>query len=166
MSYGIEGLSAPAWDVKKWIGDNGDSKNPVQLSDLGEGFKVIYCFQSWCPGCHSHGFPSLNKMVKELKDYPVKFVVVQTVFEGHEENGFNKLAEMQKKYDLRIPFGHDAGEDGLPDIMEKYRTGGTPWFIIINPDNKVIFNDFHINANSFIDALKGTNVKARKGPKL
>lgn len=160
MNYGIEGLSAPAWDVNSWIDGNGKSMKPVQLSDLGQGFKVIYCFQSWCPGCHSHGFPSLQKMVEELKDYPVRFAVIQTVFEGHEENGFNKLAETQKKYNLKIPFGHDSNEGRQPDIMKKYRTGGTPWFIVIDPDNKVIFNGFHINEDRFIEAIKNMKVKS------
>ncbi len=161
MSYGIEGQSAPNWDVKQWLDADGKSIKPLNLSDMGAGFKVIYCFQSWCPGCHSHGFPSLKKMISELGGYPIQFAVIQTVFEGHEQNGIDKLVETQKKYNLRVPFGHDMSKNGPPDIMKKYRTGGTPWFIIIDPENKVIFNDFHINEDSLIEAIKSLSVKKR-----
>lgn len=154
MDYGIQSLTAPEWDIKQWVGENGKPIEPVKLSDLGKGFKVIYCFQSWCPGCHKYGFPSLKKMVEELKDHPVKFAVIQTVFEGFDENGFDELLATQKKYDLKIPFGHDFNRNQVPDIMKKYKTGGTPWFIIIDQDNKVIFNDFHLNEDKFISAIK------------
>ena len=154
MPYGIVGQSAPSWDIAQWIGPDGQKIKSIELSKLGHGYKVIYCFQSWCPGCHSHGFPSLKKMVDGLEGEPVAFVVIQTVFEGHEQNGFEKVLETQKRYGLRIPFGHDSRKDESPDIMKKYRTGGTPWFIIIDPQNKVVYNGFHISADNAIATLK------------
>ena len=44
--------------------------------------------------------------------------------------------------------------------MKKYRTGGKPWFIVIDPDNKVIFNGFHINEDRFIEAIENMKVKS------
>jgi len=38
--------------------------------------------------------------------------------------------------------------------MYHYRTGGTPWFIFIDQDNKVIFNDFHLNDEKAIEYLQ------------
>ena len=103
---------APEFDVDHWIGANGNSIQPIKLSDYPDQFKVIYCFQSWCPGCHSQGFPSLKKMVDALIDNKkIMFLAVQTVFEGHQENTLDKIIETQKQYDLKIPFGHDPGDE-------------------------------------------------------
>ena len=57
----------------------------IKLADFEGKFKVIYCFQSWCPGCHSAGLPNLKKMVNALQDNDkVAFLAVQTVFEGFD----------------------------------------------------------------------------------
>lgn len=150
-------LGAPEFDVKKWIDVEGNSSDPIQLSDLKGKFKIVYCFQSWCPGCHSKGLPDLKLMVDALRDNQnIIFLAVQTVFEGFEENTFEKLRETQEKYDLKIPFGHDAGDDGksYSNIMRNYRTGGTPWFLFIDTRDNVVFSDFHLNPNAAIDFLK------------
>ena len=72
----------------------------------------------------------------------------------------NKIALIdevtQKQYQLKIPFGHDAGADGksISNVMKNYQTGGTPWFIFIDKLNNVIFSDFHLNPDAAIDYLK------------
>lgn len=76
------------------------------LADLGDGYKVIYCFQHWCPGCHSRGFPALKRLVDGLSDKGFGFAVVQTVFEGADQNTVEKLRETQLHYGLDLPFGH------------------------------------------------------------
>lgn len=98
---------APELRVPWWIDGEGRSMAPLKLSDLGDGFKVIFCFQHWCPGCHSHGFPTLQKLIKALGDRGFAFAAVQTVFEGAESNTFERLRETQLRYGLNIPFGHD-----------------------------------------------------------
>ena len=90
------------------------------------------------------GFPTLQKLTKAFKNVDrVKFFAVQTVFEGAEVNTFDKLLETQRKYDLPLPFGHDEASP-YPSVMKDYRTGGTPWYVIIDKNNKVIYNDYHI----------------------
>jgi peroxiredoxin len=54
-------IKAPEFNVKHWVDKNGESITPIQLADLKGKFKVLYCFQSWCPGCHSKGLPDLKK---------------------------------------------------------------------------------------------------------
>src|SRR3546814_9984590 len=73
---------------------------------------------------------------------------VQTVFEGVEVNTPDRLRHDQTKYGLRIPFGHDAiSPDGrYPTTMVNYRTGGTPWLVVIDPAGTVIENGFSIDA--------------------
>ena len=54
-------------------------------------------FQSWCPGCHSRGLPDLKKMVDALKEKDnISFLAIQTVFEGHKSNTYEKMVETPK----------------------------------------------------------------------
>ena len=150
-------VKASEFNVKQWIDANGNKTEQVKLSDFAGKFKVVYCFQSWCPGCHSKGLPDLKLMVDALKgNDKVVFLAVQTVFEGHDANTYEKIAETQEKYDLQIPFGHDAGDDGKSrsNIMTNYQTGGTPWFIFIDQNNNVVFADFHLNPLAAIEFFK------------
>lgn len=150
-------FKAPEFDVHQWIDAKGNKTGQIQLSDFKGKFKVLYCFQSWCPGCHSKGLPDLKKMVKALKDNNnIVFLAVQTVFEGFESNTYEKMVETQKQYELEIPFGHDAGKDGKShsNIMANYKTGGTPWFILIDKHDNVVFSDFHLNPDAAIQFLK------------
>ncbi len=145
---------APELRIDYWIDKNGKERAPLSLKDLGDGYKVIYCFQHWCPGCHSHGFPNLKYMIDNLPSDKVGFAVVQTVFEGAESNTVERVRETQEKYDLKIPFGHDHVPGGRPTIMDDYKTGGTPWFIIIDPDGYQVFGDFRLNAEELVRLLK------------
>lgn len=150
-------FNAPEFNVKDWVDANGNKTDQVILSDFKGKFKVVYCFQHWCPGCHSVGLPNLQKMVEALKgNNKVVFVAIQTVFEGYHENTFDKMLETQKKYKLEIPFGHDAGDDGKSrsNFMQNYQTGGTPWFVLIDQNDIIVFADFHLNVDAAINALK------------
>jgi len=77
-------------------------EKPLQLADLGDGYKIIYCFQHWCPGCHSRGFPTLKYLYDNLKDKGFSFAVIQTVFEGSEVNTFDNLRFKQEQYSLKV----------------------------------------------------------------
>ncbi len=150
-------LGASEFDVKQWIDAEGKAIDSIKLSGFKGKFKIVYCFQSWCPGCHSKGLPDLKKMVEALKEHDnIVFLAVQTVFEGFESNTFEKIRETQHQYNLKIPFGHDAGDDGksTSNIMKNYRTGGTPWFLFIDTRDNVVFSDFHLNPDAAIEFLK------------
>ena len=153
-------LRAPEFNVIQWIDSKGNKTNPIKLSDFKGKFKVIYCFQHWCPGCHSKGLPDLKKMVDALDGKEdVVFLAIQTVFEGHEDNTYDKIVDTQKRYALNIPFGHDAGDDNTlkSNIMTNYKTGGTPWFIFIDKHDNVVYSDFHLNPVAAIEFLKTLN---------
>jgi hypothetical protein len=106
------------------------------------------------------GFPTLKKLSERFSgDNRVVFLAVQTVFEGYGFNTEEKLRKNQLKYGVKVPMAHAAGnpENHLPpDIMINYRSGGTPWTVIIDPQGWVVFNNFHIEADSataFIEKL-------------
>ena len=150
-------FKAPEFDVNQWNNAVGNETEAIKLSDFKGKFKVVYCFQSWCPGCHSKGLPNLKKMVEALKDNDkITFLAVQTVFEGHDSNTYKKMVETQKQYDLQIPFGHDVGNDGKSqsNMMKNYQIGGTPWFLFIDKHDNVVFSDFHLNPDAAIKFLK------------
>ena len=156
---GIEGLQAPPWNIPTWIDENGNPlARPVELSDYANKVLVILAFQSWCPGCHSSGFPTLQFLSREFAAEPgVEFLAIQTVFEGKHANTADKLLENQTKYGLKIPFGHDPGDpstNDYPSVMYNYRTRGTPWVIIIDNNGVVQYNDFHIDPNVGRDLIR------------
>ena len=98
------------------------------------------------------GFPTLKKLTKRFDgNNKVVFLAVQTVFEGYGYNTVEKLRKNQLKYSVKVPMAHAAGnpENHLPpEIMIRYRSGGTPWTVIIDPEGWVAFNDFHIEADA------------------
>ncbi|MFT5175069.1 MAG: thiol-disulfide isomerase/thioredoxin [Gammaproteobacteria bacterium] len=154
---GITGHSAPQLKVPHWIDGKGQAMK-FDANSLHGRWVVMKFFQSWCPGCHSHGFPTMQSISKEFGEHPqVRLLAVQTVFEGFTTNTQDRLQEMQDRYDLRIPFGHDAGSpqgDHLPRTMRDYRSGGTPWLVIVSPDRQVIFDGFRLSASKFADWLR------------
>jgi hypothetical protein len=158
MKTGIVGLPAPQLKHIRWIDENGAERSPLNLAELGQGFKILYFFQDWCAGCHRHGFPTFVALAGELSGRGVGLAAIQTVFEGPEVNTFDRLRENQRRYGLRVPFGHavadSASGDAVPAIMEAYRAGGTPWFVVIAPDNHVVYDGFLLVADDLIQALQ------------
>jgi len=104
------------------------------------------------------GFPTLKKLTEAFKDNDsVVFLAVQTVFEGHQFNTKDKLRPNQLKYKLKVPMAHDAGDpesNPTPMTMKKYRSGGTPWTVIIDPAGYVVYNQFHINVDQAVSLIK------------
>lgn len=154
---GITGQTAPELHAAFWIDADGEPTH-FRLTEQRGRWVHAKCWQSWCPGCHSHGFPALQRMVKAFEGDPrVVNVAVQTVFEGHGINSADKVRKTQLQYDLPIVFGHDPGENqphGRPKTMLAYRTGGTPWHILIDPQGQVVFDGFNLNADAAIAHIK------------
>lgn len=156
MKIGINHQQAPELRVPYWIGADGVRIAPLKLSDLGTGMKILFCFQDWCPGCHSRGFPTLRLLVDRLAGQGVGFAAIQTAFRSPaKKDTGDQMAKNQALYGLKIPFGYDPVAEGaeVPSVMQDYATAGTPWFIVINPDGEVIYNDFRLDAAKFLAAM-------------
>ncbi|PON17523.1 hypothetical protein C2W62_12720 [Candidatus Entotheonella serta] len=97
-------------------------------------------------------------MTKHYADDPeVVFIAVQTTFEGYGINTFEKAKTTMARYNLTIPTGQSGTEGTFSPLMRAYRTGGTPWTIIIDKSGVVRYNDYFIppqRAISIIDVLK------------
>lgn len=78
------------------------------------------------------------------------------MFEGTDQNTAERLREMQLRYALRLSFGHDAGDEHHPpSTMTDYHTGGTPWFVVIDPSGQIVHSHFHIDVERAIAVLGG-----------
>ena len=153
-SRGIEGFEAPEIELDYWI--DGDGK-PAHFSVVESRGKWVFlkCFQDWCPGCHSSGFPTLQAFAKRFHGHPkVAIAAIKTVFEGFSSNTLEDVRKLQLRYDLPVVMGHDPGNPDTharPVTMQAYVTGGTPWLILINPDGIVVYNNFHVDSGKLIE---------------
>jgi len=154
---GIAGQTAPELNVQFWLDGSGEKADFSMDAQRGK-WVFLKCWQSWCPGCHSHGFPTLQKVTNAFKDEDrVVTVAIQTVFEGHDTNTAEKVRETQERYELDIFMGHDPGkinDHGYPNTMMSYRTGGTPWQVLVAPDGTVVFDGFRVDPEKLITYLK------------
>jgi len=158
QDFGIEGQEAPEISLDYWI--DGDGKNSEFSVRKARGKWVfLKFFQNWCPGCHSSGFPTLKAFCDAFYGHPkVEIAAVQTVFEGFKTNDQAAVRELQLRYDIPATMGHDAGdqEARIPALtMINYRTRGTPWLVLINPDGIVVYNNFHVDKQKLIEYVKG-----------
>ncbi|MFT5112920.1 MAG: thiol-disulfide isomerase/thioredoxin [Parasphingorhabdus sp.] len=153
--YGIVGQTAPELSLSGWIDGDGEPTS-FALADHPGKWVFLKCFQSWCPGCHSHGLPAFKEIAHHFANNSgIAFAGIQTVFEGFGVNTPDKVRETQLRYELDVPMVHDAGADGKrSQTMIDYRTGGTPWMIVITPDREVVFNDFGIDVAKAIEFLE------------
>lgn len=143
-NLGILDAKAPAWRVDEWF-NLPDGRESIDLEDYRGKVVYLYGFQSWCPGCHRYGFPTLQELTKRFKGQDdVAFIAVQTTFEGFEVNSPDKALETVRKYALDVPVGHSGRANAPSTLMRDYRGGGTPWTVIIDRQGVVRFNDFHI----------------------
>ncbi len=150
---GILDRKAPNWEVQEWI-QLPEGSAAIEVTDLQGKVVYLYCFQSWCPGCHSHGFPTLQKVIQQYGSDPeVAIVAIQTTFEGFAHNGPGQAKEVAQKYDLNIPIGQSGTREQRSQLMRNYRTGGTPWTIIIDKQGFVRYNDFHIDPRHAISLI-------------
>lgn len=156
---GIVGQQAPSWQVSEWY-QLPTGVDSLDVKDYKGKVLYLYFFQSWCPGCHQSGFPTLKTLTEELSDFDdIAFAVIQTTFEGHAQNGPDQLEPTAARYNLKIPFAQSKGDSGTPEIMQRYRTGGTPWVAIIDKSGKVVFNDFHIDPTVALAVLRQLRIE-------
>ena len=145
---------APELRVPYWIDAHGKERPALKLTDLGTGFKIIFAFKSTCPSCHSFGFPAMKEIYEGLKDKNVGLAVIHTAFDDDPRNTLDRVAELQSEFELPVPFGHDPKVgNAYPTFMTDYRTRGTPYFIMLNSKNEIIFSDFRLDPKKVIEVI-------------
>lgn len=160
---GVLDAPAPAWEVDTWF-NLPAGKGTLDIADYKGKVVYLYGFQSWCPGCHSQGFPTMQKLISKFdKADDVAFVAVQTTFEGYDTNTAAKAKATGERYNLSIPIGHSGAEGKRSALMRSYKTGGTPWTIIIDKDGVVRYNDFHITPEQGEKLIGALRARASTG---
>lgn len=159
---GIKDQKAPKLTVDKWVQlpktKSAAKKKAVDISDYKGKVVYMFLFQSACPGCRDHGFPTMQKLKKKYKDdKQVAFVAIQTVNEGHSVNTPDRAKQLAKKFELDgIAIGHSDSR-GKKSIFNAYKPGGTPWVAVIDKQGIVRHNDYFVDpdqAIKVIDSLK------------
>ncbi len=138
---------APELKVDQWVSlPKGQKDGPNLQKDWKGKVIYLYFFQSWCPGCHSSGFPTLQALKKEFADDPgVEFAAVQTVFEGFSTNTVAAAKRIVARYKLQdIPVGQSGTPEKRSAVMRDFKTRGTPWTVVIDQKGKVVFEGFHL----------------------
>lgn len=81
-AHGVADQLAPDLGVTRWVDASGQLLAEFDLAQTPGRYKLLFCFQHACSGCHSSGFPALKRVVEALGDTDiVSIAVVQTVFE-------------------------------------------------------------------------------------
>jgi len=97
----------------------------------------------------------MKKLVDNLSSKNFGFAVVHTAFDDDLRNSQDRIREMQLRYEIKVPFGHDPKiGKAYPTVMQDYQTRGTPFFIIIDPQGTIAFADFSLDADKLIDAFE------------
>lgn len=150
---GIRGRPAPSLQIEQWH-NLPTGMTSIDVIDYRGKVIYLYSFQSWCPGCHRYGFPTLAELIGYYKDSDdIVFIAVQTSFEGHGTNTPQRAKETADGYGLTIPVGHSGSPQQPSAVMRNYRTGGTPWTVIIDRNGIVRFNDFHIESDAAVTMI-------------
>ncbi len=153
-SKGIQGVKAPPLGVKNWI-QLPEGKEIIDVSDYQGKTVVMLLFQSTCEACHKRAFPTLKMLVEKFGDREkLAFLAIQTPFEDFSDNTESKLQPTADEFGLTIPFGHLAKTPGFHSVNAAYKTGGTPWWIIVNPDGIVEYNGFYLNPDIAVENLE------------
>lgn len=147
---------APSFEVKEWIQSY---KDDLDIDDLKGKVVYIATFQDVCPYCHEHGLPSLKELHEYYKDdKDVQFLAIQTPFEDEDGNDESTAKSVIKEYALTMPVGNSKRDQyDRPIFMDNYRTGGTPWVIIIDKKGIIRYSSLWLHEDLtmvMIDKLK------------
>tara|TARA_R110000850_G_scaffold39869_1_gene103041 strand:+ start:2399 stop:2983 length:585 start_codon:yes stop_codon:yes gene_type:complete len=154
VAKGIQGQQAPPLRVTEWI-QLPEGTEQLDIPYYKGEILVMLMFQHTCEACHKRAFPTLQNLVKQFGDTPgVNFLAIQTPFEDFLDNTELKLAETAEKFDLQIPFGHLSKTPDFYSINAAYRTGGTPWWVIVNRDGVVEYDGFFLNPEVAVENLE------------
>ena len=146
---------APSLEVTEWA-QLPEGHDSLDVDDYRGKVLYIYCFQSQCPGCHSHGFPILKELNTHYEtDHDVAFMAIQTTFENFEHNSFENAQKDMVTFELlNMPIGHSSVQGQRSPVMVNYGTGATPWVIMLDKRGRVAYNHFPLAVDKAIELIE------------
>lgn len=157
MEQGISGEEAPELQVEEWH-QLPEGKEKLTIKDYDGKVLIMLFWQSTSKGALDEAFPRLKKLVDHYgADHEkVKFLAVQTAFNNLLDNTPEKMAAMAEQFELGIPFGHwtyTASFPGMGGLRGTYKSPHTPWFVVIGPDRKVLYNGTLVSVDFAIENI-------------
>ena len=130
----------PELKVRQWYGiPDGVAAN---LNDNRGKVVCLFLFQSDCEFSLDRGLPELKAIQEEFSsDSDVIVLAIQTPFRNFEENTHATAIQLFKKLGLNGPLGHDGSVERRTVTFDAYKAYGTPWFIVLDPQGVVHYND-------------------------
>jgi hypothetical protein len=119
---------------------------------------VLEAFQMLCPGCVSHGLPTLQRVRDSFRPEDLAVVGLHTVFEHHAAQGHREALEaFVHEYRLDFPIGIDRQreEQPLPETMSAYQLKGTPSFVIFDREGRRRHQHFGVGSDLTLGAVIG-----------
>ena len=146
---------APSLEVTEWA-QLPEGHDSLDVDDYRGKVLYIFCFQSQCPACHSHGFPILKELNTHYEtDHDVAFMAIQTTFENFEHNSFENAQKDMVTFELlNMPIGHSSVQGQRSPVMVNYGTGATPWMIMLDKRGRVAYNHFPLAVDKAIELIE------------
>ncbi len=128
----------PNWYLDPIFGES----VPEPQDFLGQPL-LILIFSLGCPGCLGRAIPFANRVAYEKGDR-LRVLGIHTNFEGVDfsEDQFQKAKE---EFYIRFPFYKDQN---FNTTFLDYMAGGTPHWILVDEEGKVVYSIFGSDPNN------------------
>lgn len=132
------GASLPDWKLEPIFEYMVPNKN-----DLLDRPLLILFFSLGCPGCLGRAIPYANRIVFE-NEGKIQVMGIHTDFECANFS-LNKFMEAKQELHIRFPFFKDYNYD---TTFLNYGAGGTPHWILVDKNGKVVYSIFGSDPNN------------------
>ena len=133
------GAPLPSWNLEPIFDD---LEVPTVESFKGKPLLILF-FSLGCPGCLGRAIPYANRVVYEKGDQ-INVIGIHTDFEGVDFPK-EKFEAAQAEFYIRFPFFKDFNFD---TTFLNYGAGGTPHWILVDQEGKVIYSIFGSDPNN------------------
>ena len=132
------GKPLPDWSLESIFGDAVPSVKHFRGKPL-----LVLIFSLGCPGCVGRAIPYANRIVYEGAD-SISVLGIHTNFEGVDFSN-EQLETARRDLYIRFPFYKDKNFD---TTFLNYGAGGTPHWLLVDQDGKVVYSIFGSDPNN------------------
>jgi hypothetical protein len=129
-------------EIQPWHLESFSNEKVPHPTDFRGKPLLILFFYLGCPGCIGRAIPFANKMVFEHRD-KINVIGIQSNFEGPEYSNDDIIRALNSLH-VRFPCFRDSG---FATTFHEYRAAGTPHWVLVSKDGKVIRSIFGSDPN-------------------
>ena len=129
-------------EIQPWHLESFRNEEVPRYTDFIGKPLVILFFYLGCPGCTGRAIPFANKMVYEHRD-KINVLGIHSNVEGPEYSNDDIIRSLNSLH-VKFPFFKDSG---FATTFHDYQAAGTPHWILVNKDGKVIRSIFGSDPN-------------------